>query len=149
MPFTSINLNKRLSDLVFHEIDAASGYARECINVTPPAAGAPVKLGQVVFRAKGTDPYAAYAVLSAASQLVATNEFAVVFGDGYGFNPEFVPLAVNGTTFNAVSFKRGMVQLKEYFIKPLVVGVGGMTEANFNSLKELLKTQDVIVETTV
>ncbi len=148
MPFTPISLNQRLSDLVFHEIDAASGYARECINVTPPAAGAPVTLGQVVFRAKSTDPYAAYAVLSAAGQLVDTNEFAVVFGDGYGFNPSFVPFAVQATNFNAVSFKRGMIQLKEYFIKPLVIAAG-MSEANFNSLKELLKRQDVIVETTV
>lgn len=151
MPFVDTNLNKRLSDLVFHEIDPASGYARECINVTPPAGNAPVLMGTVVFRAKSLDSRAAYAVLSASSQLVATNEFAVVFGDGYGFNPSFVPFAVQTTTFNAVSFKRGMIQLKEYYIKQIAQDDAGanLTDAQFETLRELLKLQDVIVETTV
>lgn len=155
MPFVDINLNKRLSDLVFHEVDPASGYARECINVTPPANSLPVAIGTVVFRAKtSTDPKAAYAVLTANSQLVDTNEFAVVFGDGYGFNPSFVPFAVNTTSFNAVSFKRGMVQLKEYYIKQVAksatnVGGAALTDAQFETLRELLKRQDVIVEVTV
>lgn len=151
MPFVNQDLNKRLSDLVFHEVDPASGYARECINVTPPAAGAPVLIGTVVFRAKSTNPYAAYAVLTGNSALVSTNEFAVVFGSGYGFDPSFVPFAVQTTNFNAVSFKRGMVQLKEYFIKQIAQDPAGanLTDAQFETLRELLKLQDVIVEVTV
>lgn len=151
MPFVDTNLNKRLSDLVFHEFDPASGYARECINVTPPAGGAAVQMGTVVFRAKSTNPYAAYAVLSADTQLVDTNEFAVVFGDGYGFNPSFVPFAVQATNFNAVSFKRGPVQLKEYYIKQIAQDAAGaaLSDAEFETLRELLKRQDVIVEVTV
>lgn len=151
MPFVDTNLNKRLSDLVFHEFDPASGYARECINVTPPAASAPVLMGTVVFRAKSTDPYAAYAVLSADTQLVSTNEFAVVFGSGYGFDPSFVPFAVQATNFNAVSFKRGPVQLKEYYIKQIAQDAAGaaLSDAEFETLRELLKLQGVIVEVTV
>lgn len=155
MPFTSLDFNVRLSDLVFHEIDAASGYARECINVTPLANGLPLKIGHVVFRPKTTvNPATAYTVLSAAADLSADNEYAVVFGDGFGFNPSFVPFAVQATNFNAVSFKRGMVQLKEYFIKAIAqsatnVGGAALNDAQFATLKELLKRQDVIVETTV
>lgn len=151
MPFSALPINQRLSDLVFHEVDPGSGYARECINVTPPAASAPVLLGTVVFRVKSLDSRAPYAVLSAASQLVSTNEFAVVFGDGYGFNPSFVPFAVAAGSFNAVSFKRGMIQLKEYFLKQVTQNPAGaaLTDAQFETLRELLKLQDVIVETTV
>lgn len=152
MPFTDFPYEARFSDLVFHELDPSVGYARECINVTPPAASAPVVMGTVVFRAKTvTDPYAAYAVVSAAGQLVDTNEFVVVYGDEYSFNASFVPKAVQTTTFNAVGFKRGPIQLKEYYIKAWAQDADGLnlTDAQFASMKEVLKRQGVIVEITL
>ena len=145
MPFVANPLPIRFSDLVLHEVDPASAYSRECMNVTPPAASAPLKIGNVVFRAKGTDPYAAYAVLSNVSQLVDTNEFGVVFGNEYGFDAEFVPKAVQATTFNAVSFVRGQVQLKDYFVKKNNIT---MTAAQLNTLNSLLKRQGVILVET-
>jgi len=146
MPVVARPLEPLFSDLVFHELDPSVGYARECINVTPPAAAAPVLLGTVVFRAAGVDPEAAYAVLVNASDIVATNEFAVVFGNGYGFNPSYVPNAVTAGVFNSVAFKRGPVQLKDYYIK---LRHANLNATQFASLKEVLKKQGVIVELTV
>lgn len=151
MPFVANPYEARFSDLVFHELDPSVGYARECINVTPPAGGAPVTIGTVVYRAAGTDPEGAYAVLSAAAQLVATNEFAVVYGDNYGFNASFVPNAIVAGEFNAVGFKRGPVQLKDYYIKQVAQDADGanLTDAQFETLRELLKKQGIIVEITL
>lgn len=145
MPFVNDAYQARLSDLIFDEYIQA-GFTREVINVTPPAAGAPVTLGTVVFRAKSLDPAAPYAVVTAAAALVDTNEFAVVFGDGYGFNPSFVPNAIGAGKTNAVSIKRGPIQLKDYYIKQVH---SGLSAANIITLKELLKAQNVIVEVTL
>lgn len=146
MPVVARPLEPLFSDLVFHELDPSVGYARECINVTPPATSAPVLLGTVVFRAAGVDPSAAYAVLVNASDIVATNEFAVVFGDAFGFNASYVPNAVTAGVFNSVAFKRGPVQLKDYYIK---LRHANLNATQFASLKEVLKKQGVIVELTV
>lgn len=147
MPVVARPLEPLFSDLVFHELDPSVGYARECINVTPPAASAPVLMGTVVFRAKSTDPYAPYAVLTANAAIVETNEFAVVFGNQFGFKASFVPDVVQTTNFNAVSFKRGPVQLKDYYIK--MRHIPGITAPQFETLREILKKQGIIVEITV
>lgn len=145
MPFVNDANQARLSDLIFDEYIQA-GFTREVINVTPPAAGAPVTLGTVVFRAKSLDPAAAYAVVAANTALVSTNEFAVVFGDGYGFNPSFVPNAIGAGKTNAVSVKRGPIQLKDALIKGVHTA---LTAAEIITLKELLKLQGVVVEVTL
>lgn len=154
MPFVANAFAKRLSDLVFHEVDPSVGYARESVNITPPTGATTVDLGSVFFRAKSLDPAAPYARLSAAAQLVDTNEFVVILGDRFSFNPAFVPFAVAAGEFNAVGFKRGPVQLKEYFIKQVTQaaagdGGAGLTDAQFETLREVLKRQDIIVEVTV
>ena len=115
MPFVTMPYSKRLSDLVVHEIDPSVGYGRKCVNVTPPAGGAAVEIGTVVYRAKGTNPEGAYAVLSAAAQIAETNEFAVIYGDHYSFNPSFVPRAIAAGQFNADGFvgHSGVLKLKE------------------------------------
>lgn len=145
MPFVAKPLPVRFSDLVVKEIDPASAYSRDCINVTPPAAAAPLLIGNVVFRAKSLDPAAAYAVLSNVSQLVDTNEFAVVFGDEYSFNPSFVPKAIAAGKFNSIAFIRGMVQLKDYYVKENNIA---MTAAQLATLSTLLKRQGVILVET-
>lgn len=153
MPFVANPFSKRFSDLVFHEIDPSVGYARESVNITPPTTATTVELGSVFFRAKSLDSAAPYARLSAAAQLVDTNEFVVIYGDRYSFNPAFVPFAVTTGEFNAVGFKRGPLQLKEYYIKQVVQaatanGGAALTDAQFETLRELLKRQDIIVEVT-
>jgi hypothetical protein len=125
-------------------MDPRVGYSRKCVNVTPPAAGATVDIGTVVFRAKGTDPAAPYAVLSAALDIAETNEFAVVYGDHYSYNPSFAPRAIAAGQFNAVGFvgHSGGLQLKEYFLKQRHAA---LTDAEFASLKEVLEKQGIIV----
>lgn len=151
MPFETIAFRSLFSDLVVNEYEPSIGYCRESINVTPPAASAPVKLGTVVYRAKSLDPAAPYAVLDGALALVDTNEFAVVIGDEYSFKPEYVPNAIQANEFNSVAYKRGPVILKEYYIKAIAQDAAGanLSAAEFITLKEVLKDQGIIVERTL
>lgn len=136
---------RQLSDLVFHEIDPSVGYAREVVFVDV-AADTTVPVGMVAYRAKAASD-AAYTLLSAAAQLVTTNEFVVLFGDEYGFRSDGIPLAAAETADNAVGFVRGPVQLKDYLIKEATSGF--LNASQFEQLRHLLKAQDVIVEITV
>ena len=143
-----ININEQiLSDLVVHEQDPSVGYARRVVNVA--GAGATLKLGTVVFRtiASGAvDQSAAFAPLATpATELVGTNELAVVFGDGYGFNPSFDTASVGNT--KAVSFVRGEVILKD----ELLLSANSITRdsAAHKALKALLEKQGIIIETTL
>lgn len=151
MAFTAMIERARLSDLIVTDYDPSTGYTHDDINVTPPAGGVAVTLGTVVFRAKDVDPEAPYAVLSASTDVVATNEFAVVFGDHYAFNPSFVPNAITAGKFNAIAVRRGPSALKEHYLKKITQDVNGaaLTNAEFASLKELLKLQGIVVLDTV
>lgn len=146
MPFVPAVFTKRFSDLVVHEIDPAVGSNRRDINVTPPATD-PVQMGQVVFRAISSDLEAPYAVLSAAAQLVATNEFAIVFGDHFSFNPEFKPRAVAAGSYNAVAIvgNGNAIQLKEFYVKQVAQDAEGaaLTDAQFETLRGLLEAQGI------
>lgn len=114
MAFTNITLLKRASDLVVdHE---NHNFSNANANITPPAASAPIPFGTVVFRAKGQADTAAWTVLTAAADLVTTNEFAVVFGNHYGFATDFVPRAIAAGKYNAIVVRRDAA-LKEYYIK--------------------------------
>lgn len=135
----------QLSDLVVHERDPSVGYAREVVFVDV-AADTPVVMGMVAFRAKAaTDT--AYTLLSAAGQLVTTNEFIVLFGDEYGAKPQGFTLLAAETTDNAVGYVRDNVILKDYPIKQATSGFLNATQ--FEALRHLLKEQGVIVEITV
>lgn len=143
-----ININEQiLSDLVVHEQDPSVGYARRVVNVT--GGGAEMPMGRIVFRtiASGAvDQAAAFApVTTPATQLVSTNEFAVVFGDGYGFKPTFTSAAVGDT--KAVAYVRGEVILKD----ELLLSVNTITRdsADHKALKALLEKQGIIIETTL
>lgn len=142
MPFVNDAYEARLSDLIVDE-KIQGGFTRECINVTPAGV---LKIGTVVFRAKSLDPVAPYAVVSVVGDLVATNEFAIVFGDGYGFNPSFTPAAIVAGRTNAVSIRRGPVQVKEYFIDQVHAA---LTAPQKVTLKELLKGQGILVAPTL
>lgn len=147
MAFTSIPFEPLLSDLVvFEGTDPGSGYTRKEINVTPPANSAPLKLGTVVFRAKSADKTAPYAVVTAAGNLSLDNEYAVVFGNHYGFNPSFVPFAIAAGKFNAVSFTQGPLKLKSYYLDQVH---SALTSTQRAQLFELLEKQGIVVEQTV
>ena len=154
MPFVTETYQARFSDLVVHELDPSVGYSRRDLNVTPGSV--PVKLGTVVYRAKSADLTAPYAVLDSATPLVATNEFAVVYGDHFSFNPSFTPRAIAAGRYNAVGFvgTSGALQLKEYYIKqvaksPVLEGGAALTDAQVETLKGLLEQQGIQVLKTV
>lgn len=136
-----------LSELVVNEVDPSVGYARRVIRV---AGTGTLPMGAVVYRAKGTDPSATYAPLTAAAQLVATNEFAVVFGDNFGCKFTIPLQATPATTGNAVAFVRGMIILKEYLLRQYTNSFGTpLTDTQFASLKHLLEQQNIRVEITL
>lgn len=150
MAFTSVAYKARLSDLIVNEYEPSVGFCRESINVTPPAASAPVTLGTVVYRVKSLDPAAAWTVLDADTALVATNEFAVVFGDEYGFTESYIPNTITANEFNSVAVRRGPVVLKEYYLKAITMAApASLSAAEFGTLKELLKLQNIVVERTL
>lgn len=154
MPFVAETFVQRFSDLVVHELDPSVGYSRRDLNVTPitPA----IRMGTVVYRAKSADLSAAWTVLASATPLVLTNEFAVVYGDHFSFNPSFVPRAIAANRYNAVGFvgTSGALQLKEYFIKQVAKdtvpnGGAALTDAQVETLKGLLEQQGIQVLKTV
>ena len=146
MPLININEDV-LSDLVAKEAFPSAGYARRVVNVT--GGGAALPMGTLVFRtiASGAvDQAAAYApVTNTGTQLVATNEFAVVFGDGYGAKKTFTSAAVGNTP--AVAFVRGEVQLKDEFV--LEANSITRDSAAHKAAKALLEKQGIIMLTTV
>ena len=154
MPFVPETFVQRFSDLVVHELDPSVGYSRRDLNVTPitPA----IRMGTVVYRAKSADLTAPWTVLASATPLVLTNEFAVVYGDHFSFNPSFVPRAIAAGRYNAVGFvgTSGALQLKEYYIKQVaqsavVDGGAALTDAQVETLKGLLEQQGIQVLHTV
>lgn len=150
MAFESVAYKARLSDLIVNEYEPSVGFCRESINVTPPAASAPVTIGTVVYRVKSLDPAAAWTVLDADTALVSTNEFAVVFGDEYGHKESYIPNAIVANEFNSVAVRRGPVVLKEYYLKAITQAApASLSDAEFGTLKELLKLQGIVVERTL
>lgn len=148
MPLVSRSFTQ-LSDLVLHERDPSVGYAREVVFVDV-SADTDVTLGTVAYRAKGaTDT--AYSLLTAAAQLVATNEFVVLFGDQYGCRTDGWTLLADDTLDNAVGFVRDNVILKDYLVEQLYTtgDTPVLTPTQFESLRHLLKAQGVILEITV
>lgn len=153
MPFIPMSRTD-FSDLVYHELDPAVGYARQDLNITPPAGGAEVLMGTIVFRAKadGNTPTSPYAVVSAAGDISIENEYAVVYGDHFQCKGEFVPRGIEEGQYNAVGFvgKNGALMLKDYLIKPIVQDEDGanLSDAEFENLREVLASQGIIIEVT-
>lgn len=141
MPFVDVT-QKKLSDLIVYEATTdASGYTRKDINV---AAGE-YELGQVVFRAASLDAAAPYAKLVDNADIVSTNQFAVVFGDHYGFNEGFTAVAAGAGLFNAVAITQGPIKLKSHFVR---AGVSALGAEDWGKLKEALEGQGIVVDET-
>jgi hypothetical protein len=147
MPFTDITLIPRYSDLI---VDESVGtlptlYARDDINITPPAASAPVLFGTVVTRVKSNDKTAPYTVVAAAGDISLNNEYAVVLGDNYAFRGTFVPKAIAAGFFNGVAIVRGPIHLKSYFLRKILAT---LSDANFALLVGTLAKQGIVVVPT-
>jgi hypothetical protein len=144
MPFQAMPVReKRLSDLVvFEGFEPTVGYNRRDINVTPPAASAPVKLGTIVFRAKSTDEAAPFAVVAAVGDIALTNEYAVVIGDHYGYKPSFVPAAIAAGKFNSIGYTSGPMKIKDYLPKQIH---SALNPTQFAALAQALEKQGIVV----
>lgn len=144
MPFVPAVFTKRFSDLVVHETDPSVGYNRRDVNITPNGV---VQMGTIGVRAITSDLEAPYAALSGAADLVDTNEFVVVFGDHFSFNPEFTPRAIEAGSYNAVAIvgNGNAIQLKEYYVKQVAQDAEGaaLTDAQFETLRGLLEAQGI------
>lgn len=143
MAFTEITMQKRASDLVVAHLD--HNFSNDDANITPPALGAAIPFGTVVFRAKGSASTAAWAPVAAALDVATTNEYAVVFGNHYGFAADFVPRAIAAGQWNALVVKRD-AGIKEYYLKK---AHSTLAAADFDKLKGLLADQGLVVLTDV
>lgn len=143
MALIEINRNV-LSDLVVNEFDPSVGRARRVINVTTTE---DLPMGTLVFREKdGLDLDAPYApVTDAATQLVATNELAVVFGDKYSCK-EVVEAGEDGVV-KAVAFVGFDVILKDKMV--LDVNKIERDSEEHKALKAILERQDIILAETM
>lgn len=140
---TWTNLNdpiKRPSDLIVNHPDG--NYQNDSANITPPAANAIMPLGTIVYRAKGGAKATAWTVLDDDTDVVATNDYAVVYGDHYGWKPDFAPKAIAAGKYNAIVIARGPVMLKEYYIKKVYKTV---LTTKYETLKGLLAAQGLVV----
>ena len=137
MAFTEITLVKQASDLV---VDHYIGnFNNDKANITPAGV---IPFGTVVFRAKGLGIEAPWAAVKLDADIADTNEYAVVYGDHYGFKYDFTPKAIKAKFFNAVVIKRGPVMLKEFYIKAVH---GTALATKYGVLKQLLADQGVVV----
>lgn len=99
---------------------------------------------------QGTADNQTYTVIADATALANTNEFAIVFGNEYSCKDAFTPRDIAANQFNAVAFvgKNGALILKERLVKEYALGAG-LEESEFEVLRELLKSQGIILETTL
>lgn len=137
MAFTEITLAKYASDLVVAHADFH--FSNDEANITPAGV---IALGTVVCRPKDSAPTVAWAKVAAAGDVVATNEFAVVYGDHYAFKYDFTPKAIAAGKWNAIVTVRD-AGFKEYYIK--AVHATALGAAPYALLKQLMANQGLIV----
>lgn len=137
----------RHSDLVKFEGNWGEKLQRKVINLNL-SANEVVTLGQVVYRAKGTDPAAVYAKLTAGSQVVVANEFAVVFGDKFSYNPSFTADPTTPAVTPAIAYTNGFggLVLKNSLPDALLT-TAGLNATQIASLKLLLENQGIFFST--
>lgn len=138
MAYKELTLLKYASDLVIDHEDFH--FSNDNANVTPGAA--PFKLGTVVARPKDSAPTVAWEAIDAAADVVATNEFAVLFGDHYGFKYNFTPKAITAGKWNAIVIKSGAA-FKEFYIKENYATLLGAVP--YALLKQLLANAGLLV----
>lgn len=118
-------------------------------DVAPVTTAAAVTLpqGAIVFRAKGTDPAATYAPVTAASQIALANEFAILIGNDFEAAVTEIDFEEDVAT-KCILLTREARAKEESILKAVKVSFAAITEAQFASLKEVLRQQDLLIETT-
>lgn len=138
MAFKEMKFLKRASDLLIDH--KHFNFSNANANITPPAAGAIIPFGTVVFRAKGLVDTAPWAAVSAAGDLSKDNEYALVWGDHHAFAADFVPRAIAAGKWNSIIVRNGAA--KEFYIKQVH---GTALAADFALLKSLMDAQGLLV----
>jgi hypothetical protein len=138
----------RLSDLVLVEDDNLVRTQRKAVTLNLSSAEL-VKLGQIVYRAKGTDPTAVYNKVSASGQLVTTNEFAVVIGNGLEYKESFNAPTSGYATTPAVAITNGFgaAVILRNTLPDALLTAAGLTAGNIATLKLLLENQGIFFAT--
>lgn len=132
------------SDLILREISPFTAYTRgKETTVTLGAANA-LTLGAPVFRAKGVDG-AKWAPVTAAAQLVNTNEIAFYLADVRG---QFLPIeAGNAGDHKVALIQMGNIILKDKAVKDAMkVNFAAMTDADFAKVEEMALQKGIVIE---
>lgn len=139
----------RHSDLVKYEADLGEKIQRKVIKLILSASEA-VTLGQVVWRLKGTDPALGYTKVTASGHIVAANEFAVVFGDKFSYNPSFTADATTPELTPAVAYTNGYCGLiLRNTLPDALLTAASLSAGNIASLKLLMENQGIFFSTDV
>ena len=138
MAFKELTFLKYASDLVIDHKDFH--FSNDNANVTPGAQ--PFKLGTIVARPKNSAPTVAWEAIDAAADVVATNEFAVLWGDHYAFKYDFTPKAIVAGKWNAIVIARGAA-FKEFYIKENYETLLGA--APYALLKQLMANAGLLI----
>lgn len=134
-----------IGDLVKHEAFPHTGFAREEITVGSVAADS-LPMGSLVFRAIANTP-GNYALVTANTQLVGTNEFAITLGDSLG---EVLPLDITaGGTGKCAAIVRDAILSDKYVFDVSVVNGYTLTTTDKTNLTHILKRQGIVLETTI
>lgn len=134
-----------IGDLVKHEAFPQVGFAREEITVGSTAADS-LPMGSLVFRAIANTP-GNYALVTANTQLVGTNEFAITLGDTLG---EVLPLDIPAAgTGKCAAIVRDAILSDKYVHDVSVVNGYTMTGGDKTNLAHVLKKQGIILEITI
>lgn len=141
LPFT------RHSDLVKFEGNWGEKLQRKMILLNLSASEV-VKLGQPVYRAKGVNPDAVWAKVTAGSQVVAANEFAIVFGDRLRYDEEFVADVTTPALTPAIAYTNGFggLVLRNSLIEGFLTAAG-LNATQIASFKLLLEYQGIFIST--
>lgn len=130
------------SDLILREISPFTAYTRGQETDVTLAAGK-LTLGAPVFRAKGVAG-AAYAPVTAAAQLVDTNEIAFYFADVRGI--------VGGEIEEAGTHKVALIQMGNIILKDATilaaakVNFSAIADADFAKIKEMALQKQIVIE---
>lgn len=134
-----------IGDLVKHEAFPHTGFAREEITVGSVAADS-LPMGSLVFRAIANTP-GNYALVTANTQLVGTNEFAITLGDSLG---EVLPLDITaGGTGKCAAIVRDAILSDKYVFDVSVVNGYTLTTTDKTNLTHILKRQGIVLEITI
>jgi hypothetical protein len=139
MPFTAI-VDPRFSDLVINEREDYRSRGSRLVSLV---AGETSPQGTVLYRAKGTNPDATYAKVTAGAQLVTTNEFAILAGDAYSLQESVV--------FATATPKKALVWVRDAEFKEapvLAIHDAALSDAEWATLKLLLTNQNIFLATS-